>query len=533
MQQLQTDTDATIASKNAEIQSLTSLLEQARQQQQQQQQGGEQPAAATVPMNDDVVAVNQQLEAARKEVEEIRHHSQEEIYKRESRIRELEDRLSSGLGAYKVEDIRTRDEEIEELQAANEAAQDWMAKAVEHHKVFSAQVASLSEEKAALSTQLDQAKGQLNPANANEASVKLLENELSEKLGELEQVKADLAKRDQELQVLHEEKNSAQGLQQALGITRDDLAILQRQLEQSQSDVKTLEFRLAENALFEENESLKASTTELEGRLEEFQSWADMAQKKIAEIIAAKESVDQLLSTANEQLKEKSQELQAQAAELEEKSAAVNEVVQSRAIIVSERYELVQKVEDLQSKLAMDSDAKVVPVAESESDKSVIDQLNAEIATLQSTNQTQKSDFDELETRFNELQAWTEGAQEKIAEIFTAKEKLGAQLATEKEIALNRQDEIEQLKKDLAESSQQTLTTGSVATVIQETGERANEGNDAAMFFGVSEMEMSSPGEGNIVDHLQAQLRQKEEELKSFQETLEKDEDVVHKWEGK
>jgi hypothetical protein len=58
IQQLQTDTDATIASKNAEIQSLTSLLEQARQQQQQQQQqGGEQPAAATVPMNDDVVAV--------------------------------------------------------------------------------------------------------------------------------------------------------------------------------------------------------------------------------------------------------------------------------------------------------------------------------------------------------------------------------------------------------------------------------------------------------------------------------------------
>ncbi len=99
-------------------------------------------------------------------------------------------------------------------------------------------------------------------------------------------------------------------------------------------------------------------------------------------------------------------------------------------------------------------------------------------------------------------------------------------------MALNRQDEIEQLKKDLAESSQQTQTAESVAPVFQETGERANEGNDAAMFFGGSEMEESSFGEGNIVDHLQAQPRQKEEELKSFQETLEKDEDVVHKWEG-
>jgi len=82
------------------------------------------------------IEMQSRLDAARKEIESIHTRSEEAIYQKESVIRELESRLSQGLGTYTIDDIRSRDEEIDELRAANEAAQDWMGKAVEQHRIL-------------------------------------------------------------------------------------------------------------------------------------------------------------------------------------------------------------------------------------------------------------------------------------------------------------------------------------------------------------------------------------------------------------
>jgi chromosome segregation ATPase len=114
-----------VETKSIEIQGLQASLDEARQ--------SFEALAKSNLTNSEILT---KLEAARKEVEAGRTRSEEEIYKREATIRELESRLGAGLGAYTTNDIRSRDEEIEELRAANEAAQDWMGKAVEQHRLL-------------------------------------------------------------------------------------------------------------------------------------------------------------------------------------------------------------------------------------------------------------------------------------------------------------------------------------------------------------------------------------------------------------
>ena len=63
--------------------------------------------------------------ALQAELAETKTREQEEIYKREARLRELESRLGEGLGNFTVQDINTRDEEIAQLRKANEEAQAW------------------------------------------------------------------------------------------------------------------------------------------------------------------------------------------------------------------------------------------------------------------------------------------------------------------------------------------------------------------------------------------------------------------------
>lgn len=533
LQQLIAELEATIESKNVEILSLNASLEQARQGLSTQPAPADHPSSTSSTASNGLV--NQQLEAGRKEVEEIRHRSQEDIYKRESTIRELENRLSSGLGGFKLEDIRVRDEEIKELRAANEAAQDWMAKAVEHHQMLSSQVATLREEKAALSAQLVENKGQFTPNNANMASTKLLESELSAKSVEIERLQAEMARLNQSFQGLREESNSSQDIQQELGITREDVSILKQELAKSQEKVKTLEGRLKENALSEENKKLRASKDGLQSQLAEFQAWADVAQKKIADIEAAKANVDKQLSEANAQVRAKN-------SELAEKAAAIEKECEARTALATERDGLFQKAADLQSKLlAPDSMTSVLLDPETESDRSVIEQLKAEMASLETENKTladirekHEKKIVEIQAHSQELQAWTEGAQQEIADILSAKEGLEKLLAAEKELTKLCQDEIEELKKTLEKAPQKPLEDMRVLDDTAQPGGSMGVSNDAEEFFssGGENAPVAAEGSVPIVDHLQQLLRVKEEELKVVQAQHSADEDIVHQWEG-
>ena len=243
---------------------------------------------------------NEKIESLRNEFERKKPHLEEEVYKKESIIRELEDRLNSGLGEIKVEDIHARDEEIEELRTANEAAQEWMAKAVDHHQSLSTQVATLTKEKASLVAKVDELEQEMPQANNSDASIELLKEELVEKSNIIDSIKRDLAKTEDEVAKLQQYREQSMSMKQEIEIARDDMARLQTKYEESLEASKEQE--LAESIPEDEKQGLKAENDLLQERLDQFQSWADVAQQKISELVSAKEDADDRVADLEAQI---------------------------------------------------------------------------------------------------------------------------------------------------------------------------------------------------------------------------------------
>jgi DNA repair exonuclease SbcCD ATPase subunit len=483
--QLQADYDAMVASKNAELQALTQQLEQARQLAATETAV---PVAGEIQQEDSslqatVESLKQQVAAARKEMEESGQKSQQDIYQKESRIRELGDRLNSGLGGYKVDDIRTRDEEIAELRAANERAQDWMAKALEHNNLLSANVASLSEEKKSLHSQLLKLKGNTTPSDATEAAAKLLELDLKQKSEELEGVKFELGHRGKDVEALRDEIQKLQGTQSELDIARDEIASLRQQSEQAQqsagnseNEVRTLKEEInrlhdadpnyaSQNvtALYEnneglrrENETLKASEKELQDKLAEFQAWVTTAQERIAQMLAAKENAEKLTQQANLELEKIRRESDERSAKSGGKSASFDDELEAKMLLVSERDDLLKKFEILESEKA---NWRIQNIDEKEPGKtrqSNINQLEENIAALEATNEALvaeldkgRNEFQDIQNQFGEYKALTAAAKERIAEAVAAKENVEELLAKANEAAQLRQQQVEQLRTQL------------------------------------------------------------------------------------
>jgi chromosome segregation ATPase len=162
-------------------------------------------------LSEDALSSEQQASQAhelahlRSELASVANREQSEIYKRESRIRALEARLDGGLGVYTVEDILSREAEISQLREANEAAQEWMAKAVEHHRLLSDQVGSLSQEVSALNCKLrqrdetDPASSQISGISAPEVedrirvAVEQLHKDLDDRIAHIASMEIDIA----------------------------------------------------------------------------------------------------------------------------------------------------------------------------------------------------------------------------------------------------------------------------------------------------------------------------------------------------
>lgn len=229
-------------------------------------------------------------------VDEIRHSSQEEIYHLESVIRELKNRLGSGLGAYKVDDILARDEEIDELRKANDSAQEWMGKAVEHDNRKSSQIRKLSEQNASLLEQLEEARK--TKATDSILDSEPVTNQTAEVRQESQSMKEQFAGLEAELEELKQEKHANQGLLDELGIAMDDVAVMQQQLTEHKAIKAELEGKLSGNALTEEINDLRSLNADLQKSLNEFEDWVQIAQTKIGELTTQKSDIEaRLLDT--------------------------------------------------------------------------------------------------------------------------------------------------------------------------------------------------------------------------------------------
>jgi hypothetical protein len=466
--QLQEHYNGVLAAKTEEIQVLSNELEESRKatflhESFEGAVSSESDHATTVR------SLQEELAVTRKEAEDVKVRYEEMIFTKESRIRDLEHRLNSGLGGYKVDDIRERDEEIEELRASNDAAQDWMSKAVEHHQLLSTQVATLTNEKATLSVRLKEMEGNLVPSNENEATIKLLEQALNEKDDQIQQMTSEHLRAEAELQRLRQEMEV--NLQS------------QHELEMARSVVSRLHTELGEvEGLRIENESLKSSSSDLEKRLEDFQDWASAAQERIASILSAKEETDKQLEQANLTILSSSQE----------------------------NSELKSKVELLSSR---DSSGEVDRESTGERMQVDLKELTAANTTLTMERDQKGTELSELKKSYDELQAWVDVAQSRMSELFRANESAENLLKQAYETAGNQQQEVLRLQTELDELAKHKPAS-------QEMFEAE------AHAKSIKDMD-------DALEQAKAQLRAKSQALQEAQASLAEDEEVLKQWEGK
>ena len=466
LEQLRAEYDQIIIAKNAEIENMRLSLVK----------GGE-GGLDHRDSNADLVNSN-------KLVDEIRQSSQEEIYRLESVIRELKDRLSSGLGAYKVEDILARDEEIEELRKANESAQEWMGKAVEHHNRNSNQIQKLSEENTSLLEQLEQHKRQ------NTTKSQLTEELQTEKWQESDVMEKKFNALQAELEALQREKDANQGLLDELGIAMDDVAVMQEQLLEYKAIKSELEEKLSGNALNKANEELKLSNDELQRRLSEFEAWAQVAQTKIGDIMAAKAEIESRLTDATEEVNSLRDE---------------NETLKPTKM-------------------------------ESEGKEPTVEQLNEEMENLKSMNHQLRTEKCGKEREYDDLHSQHKSLLESFNDIKQEFEGLSSQrtglekdLLEQKRRTLEKSAEVDELK---ARNSTLLASVGS-------SNESSNDDHDqnaalATEIDAIDTVVESSDVPGlHPVDYIVSELERTKMELAVTKEGLSSEESVSRQWEGK
>ena len=329
------------------------------------------------------------VESARVELESSRRHDQEEIYKRESRIRELEARINnnaSGHGGFSDADIKEKDDEIAELQAANEAAQDWMQKAVSHHNMLSEQHAKLSSENSALLSQVRELKEKVGQNEALVANACVQDQESALLSSRLSESEASLEASQVEIRRLQEEVASLKSRADDLLKSSSEVTSLQTSIDQLRSEL--LAETDAKNAVMEELELLKSKLSDgndtnavvdslreqmgqLEASLTDSKATCEKLQNELAaerEATAASLAEIQSLNLENERIKNSLQ------SERNAESEAPNEDNQK----VSELAVQLQKAKDENTEL----------IRSQTDDEAVIRRLNEEIETLRATNTT-------------------------------------------------------------------------------------------------------------------------------------------------
>jgi chromosome segregation ATPase len=208
-------------------------------------------------------SLTEQVAAAQADVERTRQSEQEEIYRRESLIRELESKLGDGLGSYTVEDIHIRDEELKQLRESNEAAQEWMSKAVEHHNMLSHQLADLANENKNLKSKVkDLAAKALTTSSASKL-IEELQRDLKDRTEQLSSASSQLSAKEQEIQgLLNTHAVESKTISEQLSQTQAEVEMLRAGLKAEEAKIHKLAEHSEGAGLLEEE--LRAKVDELE-----------------------------------------------------------------------------------------------------------------------------------------------------------------------------------------------------------------------------------------------------------------------------
>ncbi|GKY97940.1 hypothetical protein MPSEU_000752000 [Mayamaea pseudoterrestris] len=403
------------------------------------------------------------LERVKKEFAVAGARDQEELYKCEARIRELEARLDGGLGKYTMDDIRQRDHDIAELQKANNEAQEWMANAVEQHQLLTNQVNSLAQKNNSLNARIHELSVRNTDATAS-SSDEYVAKELKLKLDALRQ---DIASKEETIEQLRVGLEvSANAEKERLAQFEDQVECLQQKLkEQEKAAIDVIKqwsesyaaIEAERNALLSRLPSDSDSAVELEKRLKSLEQ--QRLEEEQAAIVAVKgweESYRALEASNNELL--------VRLEFLERENESSKNVITSVETADSRRCsQLDADISDLRLQLANQEKAAMETIAgwqESytalEADRNeVVGQLEAlkhekeDSLKINSFDETRVNEITErLKEQSDEAQEAIAGWQERYSELKAANNELQSQLDTLTE----NHRKVADVKRDCAEA---------------------------------------------------------------------------------
>jgi chromosome segregation ATPase len=281
-----------------------------------------------------VDTLDAELAKTKQELEVALSKDQHESHQRETRIRELESRPSSGTNGFTMEDIQNRDKDIAELQAANSAAQEWMSKAVEHNQMLSNQVTTLTQDNLTLTHRIQSLTADLSAAEAcvkPEAEFQQLEQSVKELKDEIEGAKKELALRAESLE------QYKVALASSATAEKEALALLEKSASERESEVSSLR---------DVNESLRLTLASLE---------ASLGGRSGAELLATIEQLEAQIAQQDDGSKTLISELQQTCASLErsrnELKLQVESLEEHRQVVNNSEEASVKTINALEDQL--------------------------------------------------------------------------------------------------------------------------------------------------------------------------------------
>ena len=490
--------DALLVSKDSELESMHNMLASKdkellvlRQELTQLRQGLESKAEEMTYLQDNVQSLMQDLESVQTDIGKNTRREREEIHKRDAKISELESRLmqkeqqsrevgaSDAAGFFGSSSTDGRDEEIERLRAANDAAQEWMAKAVEHHQMLSEQVNGLVEDKAALSKQIEELQLSASTAApfkreaaANE-TIGRLERDLSHCTDEVTELGARIIKLESEIRIKETEMADAREKAALCDQLQEQALLLKENIVSEVEKRKDLEDQISQLLL--EKGSFDAQLKFLRQELDDSNR---LTMENAAISSGELESLKNLLIERDTQLEILGDELKSAKDEIanadqlrvtlqksrEESSKLKSDLEYARSSLTA-LQDKTASLEQLQAELQMMRDDATQLEADREANEASLNRLRDEMNSFERDREALTTERDFLketvaamQTKLEEFEARANISQEKITELQIEKESVEQQLVSLEESVKELRDQLDSYREEVAVKSTELFT---------------------------------------------------------------------------
>jgi chromosome segregation ATPase len=373
----------------------------------------------------------------------------------------------------------TRGQELEQLRAANKAAQDWMESAVEHHRMLTEQVANLTADKEDLIRQntarqggddnetakilqqrldsqdaeLRQREGELRiiqaeaslRTSAYEATKEALESEVSRLEAEL------LSRTDESNSIRNTSEEGLEDLKLEVESIFDSSRGLEKIVDEQKIEIE--EMRNQISVLSSERDTQGAEVNDLTVKLKEFEEWAAAAQERLSLLATEKEAVEQKLALSE--------------ATSTNSSSGLDELAETNEKLSLDKADLSIRLVTLEEECGVQS-ARLSEL------ELLLEEKDMEIISLQESCQQATADLAETEKEaFVVTQQWQETAAELEVNINELKEALSNQENEASDVVKQWTQRCEELEQTVEgfESEMQAFSAGDTSELTAKIDE--------------------------------------------------------------